>query len=81
MGGMRIGHVDPYPIMDLRVLWSLGAPSISASSIPLYSFDLWWAFVQLCRTLSDESGLSMRGLDRALWQYWREYGRTLSLPE
>jgi hypothetical protein len=72
---LHIGHRDRYPIVDRRVLWSVGVPSIWG-----YTFELWWAYVEFCRTLTDTSGLSMRALDRALWQYCKERWRQLSSP-
>jgi hypothetical protein len=60
-------HRDPYPIIDFRALWSVSLP------VPVqYGFDFWWPYVQFCRDLSDRTGLDMRTLDRALWQYSKE---------
>jgi hypothetical protein len=62
---LHFGHPDPYPILDYRSLWSVGvrvAPN-------KYDFDLWWGYTQFCRKLADRSGVTMRTLDRALWQY------------
>ncbi|MCA9953831.1 MAG: hypothetical protein KC434_03875 [Anaerolineales bacterium] len=61
------GHVDPYPILDFRALWSLGF-----DVLPHYNFEFWWAYTQFCRQLAQEAGVSMRTLDRALWQYSKE---------
>jgi hypothetical protein len=61
-------HSDPYPIIDYRALWSLGLDQNSA----YYTFDRWWAYVEACRGLSQEAGVDMRVLDRALWQYSKE---------
>jgi len=61
-------HTDPYPILDVRALWSLG---IDANKVP-YNFEFWWAFTQHCRKLAAAAGVSMRELDRALWQYSKE---------
>jgi hypothetical protein len=58
-------HWEPYPILDIRALWSLG---VDASKVT-YNFDLWQKYTQICRELAQNSGLSMRELDRALWQY------------
>jgi hypothetical protein len=55
-------HRDPYPILDYRVLWSLG---VSANDV-VYNFDLWWAYTQFCRNLAEEANVSMRELDRVL---------------
>jgi len=61
-------HRDPYPILDVRALWSLG---VDASKVT-YNFDLWWEYIRVCRGLAKSTGLSMRELDRALWQYSKE---------
>jgi hypothetical protein len=61
-------HRDPYPILDVRALWSLG---VDASKV-IYNFELWWEYTQVCRRLAKSTGLSMRELDRALWQYSKE---------
>ena len=57
-------HTDRYPLIDFRALWSLGI-----DTPPRYTFDFWWAYVETCRSLADESQVSMRELDRALWAY------------
>ena len=64
---LHFTHSDPYPILDYRALWTLGV-----EKPPTYGFDLWWAYTQYCRELAREVGVSMRGLDRALWQYSKE---------
>jgi hypothetical protein len=61
---LHFGHTDPYPILDYRALWSLGV-----DSAPLYTFGVWWSYVQFCRALAKQSGVSIRTLDKALWQY------------
>jgi hypothetical protein len=64
---LHFGHVERYPILDFRALWSLSV------DVPgQYSFDFWWGYVEACRRLADENGLEMRALDRALWQYSAE---------
>jgi hypothetical protein len=60
-------HASPYPILDFRALWSLGI-----NKPPSYDFDFWWAYTRFCRNLGQEAGVSMRVLDRALWQYSKE---------
>ena len=62
-------HEDPYPVLDIRALWSLGF-KVPAS----YTFDLWWRYVEACRELSGSFSISMRTVDRALWQYSRNLG-------
>lgn len=58
-------HRDRYPILDYRALWSL---SVEANDVT-YNFDFWWAYTSFCRKLAQEAGMSMRELDRSLWQY------------
>jgi len=62
-------HSDPYPVLDIRALWSLGF-KVPAS----YTFDLWWKYVEACRELSTSLSIPMRTVDRALWQYSRNRG-------
>ena len=65
---LHLGHRDPYPILDVRALWSLGV-----DKPPLYyAFEYWWAYVETCRALTSEANVPMRTLDRALWQYSNE---------
>lgn len=61
-------HREAYPILDVRALWTLG---VEASQVT-YNFDLWWEYTKVCRALATQTGLSMRELDRALWQYSKE---------
>lgn len=62
---LHFGHQGQYPILDFRALWSVGIDKPPST----YSFDLWWNFVRYCRDLAKECGVTMRMLDRALWQY------------
>lgn len=61
-------HAEPYPILDFRALWSLGHDITPVS----YNFDFWWSYTLYCRKLANAAGVSMRELDRALWQYSKE---------
>jgi hypothetical protein len=60
-------HTLPFPILDFRALWSLSVPKPS-----IYSYKFWWAYTVFCRNLAKTHGISMRVLDRALWQYSKE---------
>jgi len=64
---LHFGHADRYPILDFRALWSLGF-----DRKPGYTFELWWQYVTTCRTIADDANVSMRALDRALWQFSKE---------
>lgn len=61
---LHFGSADPYPILDFRALEALGAAEPS-----WYSFEFWWDYVVFCRGLADQAGVSMRTLDRAMWQW------------
>jgi hypothetical protein len=56
-----------YPILDYRALWSVGV-----RRIPPYTFSLWSEYTRFVRGISDRTSLSMRTIDRALWQYSKE---------
>jgi len=53
---------NSYPIIDVRALWSLRCEYRE-------TFKLWWSYVLACRALAVECRVSMRDLDRALWEY------------
>jgi hypothetical protein len=67
---LHLFHRAPYPILDFRALWS-----ISLDVPPQYSFGFWWSYVEFCRKTAEETGVDMRTLDRALWQYSKENQR------
>ena len=56
-------HPDPFPILDVRALWTLGLQD------EVQSLDLWEKYVCLTRRLAQDWNTDMRTLDRALWQY------------
>lgn len=60
---------DRYPILDVRALWTLGL-----DEVPGYDFEFWQSYTSYCRSLASEMGLSMRSLDRGLWEYSRQAG-------
>ena len=60
-------HPEPYPVLDFRALWSL-----SVDVPKQYDFAFWWAYTGFCRNLANHVEVSMRVLDRALWQYAKE---------
>jgi hypothetical protein len=67
---LHFGHREPYPILDVRALWSVGI-----AKPPRYHFDFWWDFTRFCRRLARRQSCTMRTLDRALWQYSKERQR------
>jgi len=65
-------HEDTYPILDFRALESMNIDKPTQ-----YTFDFWWKYVESCRAFYANvrrryPRLSIRELDRALWQYSKE---------
>lgn len=58
---------ERYPVLDFRALWSLTLDDPDTKC-----FEFWWRYTLICRKLAEEAGVSMRDLDRALWQYSKE---------
>jgi hypothetical protein len=67
---LYIAFPHDYPILDVRALESLGV-----SSRPTYSVSFWLAYLEACRILARQTGVSLRTLDKALWQHSKERGR------
>ena len=61
-------HNENYPILDFRALWSLGIDNPPSA----YKFDFWKNYLEYCRNLAKKEKVSMRILDKALWQYSKE---------
>ena len=61
---------ERYPILDVRALWSVGF-----HTVPAYTYAFWRDYTRFIRGVSDRSRLSMRTIDRALWQYSKERQR------
>jgi hypothetical protein len=66
---LYVAFPDEYPILDVRALESLGVRSRSQ-----YPVSFWLAYLHACRELSRRHGVSIRTLDKALWQYSKERG-------
>jgi len=60
----------PYPIVDFRALWSLGV-----SEPARYTFAFWNEYCGVVHALVRRTGLSIRDVDRGLWQYSKERQR------
>ena len=58
---------DDYPILDIRALDSLGVMGRST-----YPVSFWLAYLKACRELAERCAVSLRTLDKALWQYSKE---------
>lgn len=57
-----------YPILDVRALQSLGINRLTGS----YSVKFWLEYLGACRRLASKHGVSIRTLDKALWQHSKE---------
>ena len=56
-------HPDGYPILDYRAVRSAGVDAAA------HNVDFWLAYTAFCRDVARRHGVSMRVLDRALWQF------------
>ena len=61
---------DDYPILDVRALESLGVKPRSQ-----YPVSFWLGYLAACRQIARDAGVSIRTLDKALWQYSKELGQ------
>ena len=61
---------DGYPILDVRALESLGVKPRSQ-----YPLSFWLGYLDACRELAQRAAVSLRTLDKALWQHSKERSR------
>jgi hypothetical protein len=66
---LYVAFPDDYPILDVRALESLGVRSRSQ-----YPLSFWLEYLDACRELARRFGVSIRTLDKALWQHSKEGG-------
>ena len=64
-----------YPILDVRALESLGVKPRST-----YPVSFWLEYLEACRELSRGAGVSIRTLDKALWQHSKELSLAVTGP-
>jgi len=55
---------EKFPILDFRALASLG----DLRRRTTYTNEFWVSYLQRCQALADDIGVSVRDLDKALWQ-------------
>ena len=60
-----------YPLLDIHALWSVGLEWTARTSYPF-----WLDYIELYRDIANRNNVSMRELDRALWKYSSDYGKT-----
>jgi hypothetical protein len=63
---------DDYPILDVRALESLGQKART-----VYPINFWLEYLLACRRIAGEANVSIRTLDKALWQASKERGSAL----
>ena len=68
---LHLYDAGDYPILDIHALWSVGLPWKARNSYPF-----WLDYVQFCQAVANRNNVSMRELDRALWKYSADYGKT-----
>jgi hypothetical protein len=63
-----------FTIIDYKALGSLGCPQDHLN------VDFYIEYLQACRCISTSHGTSLRTLDRALWQWWKNKETTEKTP-
>ncbi len=70
---LHFSFPEKYPILDRRALFSIGWPTPS-----YYNFRFWDSYCKKIRQISQNTGLSIRIIDKALWQYSKEHQSKLN---
>lgn len=65
---LHFAFPDLYPIMDFRVIWSLGIEKPKS-----YDFQFWTEYCNKVRAIAGKFNQSIRTVDKALWEYSKEY--------
>lgn len=72
---LHFAFPNKYPIMDYRVIWSLGWDQPSA-----YNFAFWEKYCKKIMVLSKKFNLPIRTVEKALWMYSKKKQRSDSKP-
>lgn len=64
---LHFAFPNKYPILDTRVLWSLGWEQPK-----YYTFDFWQKYCNEIKGISEKVGENIRTIDKALWEYSKE---------
>lgn len=64
---MHFAFPEAFPILDVRALESLGV-----GGHPSHTPAFWADYVAACRTIAAQRGISLRTLDKALWQHSKD---------
>jgi hypothetical protein len=73
---LHFAFPESLPILDVRALESVGVSGRSS-----YTPTFWAGYVEACRKLAAANGVSLRTLDKALWQYSKEGDEFSSRPK
>lgn len=65
---LHFAYPDRYPILDFRALATLGTLTRGTSYTP----DFWVDYLRQCQAIAKDAGVSIRELDKALWQASKE---------
>lgn len=65
---LHFAFPDRYPILDVRALQSLGCAARSA-----YPISFWLEYLAACRNIADRHKVTVRTLDKALWEHSKEH--------
>ena len=68
---MHFAFPEKYPIIDIRALNALGAEEPSSYD-SARGQEVWYEYKRNCLTWARKYGVSLRTLDRALWQYGKK---------
>lgn len=72
---LHFAFPNSYPVLDFRAIWSLGWGNPPAS----YTFEYWKKYFTKIREISKNTGLEIRSIDKALWQYSKENQKSVML--
>lgn len=74
---LHFGFDGLYPILDFRALSSLGINDVTSC----FNYEAWHSYTKYCRKLANKNGVTLRTLDRALWQYSKNPTDTQEMNE
>lgn len=64
---LHFAYPDEYTILDFRAVWSLGLQEPKQ-----YTFKYWMNYLALVRRVAKDCKVSLREMDKALWQFSKE---------
>jgi hypothetical protein len=65
---LHFARPEDYPILDVRALESLGVRTKGTT----YSLAFWLRYLEACRSMAARHEVTLRTLDKALWQHSKE---------